>query len=74
MFGQFFSNLSDKGYLAARQAKFKIVENVETQAFIQGQNDALFVFGWVTLGVAVLMAGLIVHRVMRARKARSLPE
>jgi DHA2 family multidrug resistance protein len=65
---QFFSNVSDKGYLALQQAKFKIVENVETQAFIQGQNDALFVFGWVTLAVAVLMAGLIVHRVVRARK------
>lgn len=59
---QFFSAVSDKGILAGRQAKAAIVENVETQAYIEGLNDALVVFGWVTLAIAVGIAAVIGQR------------
>ncbi len=65
----FFTSINDGSTLAARkQATAAIVQNVETQAFIQGLNDGLVVFGWVTLTVALLLGGLIAKRMWSRRK------
>ncbi len=51
VFGHSFSALS----ASAAQAKGRIVANIETQAYIQGQNDALIVFGYITAVIAILL-------------------
>ncbi len=61
-------NLLDK-FPNLKEAKAAIVKNIETQAEIQGLNDALMIFGYVTSAVALILVILISYR---AYKAKSL--
>ncbi len=54
-------NLLDK-YPDSAQAQAALIKNVKTQAAIQGLNDALFIFGYVTCVVAVILLILISYR------------
>jgi DHA2 family multidrug resistance protein len=63
-----FSDLSDNALLSAKQAKLAIAQNIETQAYIQGLNDALFVFGCVTLAIGLLLLVLMVREAIRAKR------
>lgn len=49
-------------------AKAAIIKNIETQAYIQGLNDALIVFGYVTGAVAVILMSFILFRIWKNRK------
>lgn len=68
LFGQFYSDLSDKGLESTFQAKAEIIKNIEVQAFIQGQNDALFIFGCITSFVAFILFVFVIQRQMKLRK------
>jgi hypothetical protein len=50
-------------------AKAMIVRNIEIQAFVQGLNDALVAFGYITGGLTIL---LFIFVLARLRKARDL--
>ncbi len=58
-------NLLDK-YPDPVKAKLAIVENIQTQARIQGINDALIVVGYVMIVVAISLLILLVHRKWKA--------
>lgn len=47
-----------------------IIKNIETQAQIQGLNDALFIFGYVTSVVAIILAILISYRIWKIKKTK----
>lgn len=61
-----FQNLLDK-YPDPIQAKGAIIKNIETQAAIQGLNDALFIFGYVTLVVGFILVILIGYKTLKKR-------
>jgi DHA2 family multidrug resistance protein len=63
-----FHNLYDK-FPDAAQAKAAIIKNIMNQAYIQGLNDALIVFGYVTSAVAFILMVLIGYRMWKTRKA-----
>jgi DHA2 family multidrug resistance protein len=63
-------NLYDK-FPDPAQAKAAIVKNVLTQAYIQGMNDALIIFGYVTGAVALILAFLIGYRALKDKKQPS---
>lgn len=74
---QFFSSVSDKSFLASRQAELEIVQNIETQAFIQAINDGMMVFGYITIAIAIALAIFVfVERKLffGHKKSRSEPE
>jgi EmrB/QacA subfamily drug resistance transporter len=62
-----FQNLYDK-FPDAAHAKAAIIKNILTQAYVQGLNDALIVFGYVTGIVTVILFLFIVARVLKNRK------
>ncbi len=75
IFGQFYSDLSDKGGLGSTlQAKAEIIKNIEIQAFIQGQNDALIIFGYVTSVVALILLAFTIRRYMKSKKHKHIIE
>jgi len=61
-------NIYDK-YPDLAQAKAAIVKNILTQAYIQGLNDALIVFGYVTSVVAFILMILIGYKYWKSRSA-----
>ena len=61
-----FQNIYDK-FPDRAQAKAAIVKNVLTQAYVQGLNDALIVFGYVTGAVAILLMLFIGIRIWKNR-------
>jgi EmrB/QacA subfamily drug resistance transporter len=61
-----FHNIYNK-FPDPAQAKAAIVKNILTQAYIQGLNDALIVFGYVTSVVAIILMALIGYRSWKAR-------
>ena len=63
-----FHNIYNK-FPDAAQAKAAIVKNILTQAYIQGLNDALIVFGYVTSAVALILMILIGYRGWKARSS-----
>jgi EmrB/QacA subfamily drug resistance transporter len=63
-----FQNLYDK-FPNKAQAKAAIIKNIETQAYIQGLNDALIVFAYVTGAVALILLFFIGIRSWKDRKA-----
>lgn len=63
-----FSDLSDNALLSAKQAKLAIAQNIEKQAYIQGLNDALFVFGCVTLAIGLLLLVLMIREGVKAKR------
>jgi DHA2 family multidrug resistance protein len=65
-----FQNLMNK-YPDPVQAKEAIVKNILTQAEIQGINDALFMFGYVTLALFIILLTLFIFRYLKSRN-RSL--
>lgn len=65
-----FQNIYNK-FPDAAQAKAAIVQNIETQAYIQGLNDALIVFGYVTAVVTAILMVLIGYRVWKSRNTAS---
>ena len=52
------STFFDAAGNASELAKARIIENLEIQAGIQAMNDAMFIFGWVTIIVAIILAYL----------------
>jgi EmrB/QacA subfamily drug resistance transporter len=62
-----FNNLYDK-FPDAAQAKAAIVKNIATQAYIQGLNDALIVFGYVTGAVSLILMVMIGFRMWKTRR------
>lgn len=69
VFGHSFSALSAN----AAQAKGRIVANIETQAYIQGQNDALIVFGYITATIAILILILNLLNWWKTKRDRVIP-
>jgi predicted MFS family arabinose efflux permease len=59
-----FQNLYNK-FPDPNQAKAAIIKNIETQAFIQGLNDALIVFGYITGIVAFILMVLIGYKMLK---------
>jgi MFS transporter, DHA2 family, multidrug resistance protein len=49
--------------------KATIVQNIEVQAYIQAINDALFVFGWVTLIVTLVLVFISSYQWLKNRNA-----
>lgn len=64
-------NLYNK-YPDPTQAKAAIIKNIETQAYIQGLNDALIAFGYITAVVAAILLISIVFRLLKNRKRSAL--
>jgi EmrB/QacA subfamily drug resistance transporter len=62
-------NLYDK-FPDAAQAKIAIVQNIKTQAYIQGLNDSLIAFGYVTALIAAILMALISYRTWVRRKTQ----
>jgi DHA2 family multidrug resistance protein len=56
-------------YPSQALAKAAIVKNIETQAYIQGLNDALVLFGYVTAVVALILMILISYRLLKSKLA-----
>lgn len=54
------------------QAKAAIVRNIEIQAYIQGLNDALIAFGYITGAVAFILLASLLYRAWRNRKNKAL--
>lgn len=61
-----FWNLYHKFPDAAR-AKAAIVQNLKTQAFIQGLNDALIAFAYITTAVTLLLFAILSFRYLRSQ-------
>lgn len=59
-----FKHLYDK-FPDAALAKATIIQNVKNQAYIQGLNDSLIVFGYVTVAVTFILMILIGIRMLR---------
>lgn len=49
------------------QAKGAIIQNIENQAYIQGLNDALVAFGYITGAVEILLLVAILYHVWKKR-------
>ena len=64
VFSYSFSELA----ATAAQAKGRIIANIETQAAIQGQSDALIVFGYITSIVAFFLLILNLRNWWKERK------
>lgn len=64
---QTMQNLNDR-YPDPVLAKAAIIKNIETQAYIQGLNDALIIFGYVTAFFSVILFGLIIYRSIKEWK------
>lgn len=64
----YHTTLIDKTGDAKALAKATIVQNIELQASIQAINDALFVFGWVTLVVTVILLLISILQWQKNRK------
>lgn len=60
-------NLYDK-YGDLSLAKGLIIKNLHTQAYIQGLNDALMVFGYITMTITLALGALIGLRVWKNRQ------
>jgi len=61
-----FKNIYDK-FPDAATAKAAIIKNIQTQAYIQGLNDALIVFGYVTGVVALILLITLVIQIVKKR-------
>ncbi len=59
-------NLYDK-FPDPAQAKAAIVKNILNQAYIQGMNDALIIFGYVTAAVALILVLLLSYRSWKSK-------
>lgn len=59
--GKFTTDVSDNGFELSA-AKAAIVQNIKTQAFIQAQNDALLLFGYIGIAVFLLLLILNIRR------------
>ena len=57
---KFFASVSNESFFAERQAKLEIVKTIETQAYIQAINDAMMVYGYITLSVAIILLIMII--------------
>ncbi len=60
-------NLYNK-YPDPAQAKAAIVKNIETQAYIQGLNDTLIAFAYITGAVSLILLISILYRFLKSRK------
>jgi DHA2 family multidrug resistance protein len=69
---KFFTQVSDKGILAGKQAELSIAQTIATQAYVQSINDAMIVFGCVTLITALILLFLIAKKMWENRKAATL--
>ncbi|HSX10892.1 MAG TPA: MFS transporter [Chlamydiales bacterium] len=68
-----FYNLYDK-FPDASQAKAAIVKNIEIQAYIQGLNDAMIIFGYITCVVtAVLLITILIRMLKMRTKSATMP-
>lgn len=66
-----YQNLIDK-YPDPIHAKLAIMKNIKIQAGIQGLNDALFIFGYVTFVVAIILIILTCYRGFKKRIKESV--
>lgn len=69
-FAKVYSRTFSELAASAAQAKGKIIANIETQAYIQGQNDALIVFGYITAAIAILLLSLNILTWWKKKKAQ----
>lgn len=53
------------------QAKAAIIKNIEIQAQVQGLNDALIIFGYITAAVALILALLLGARAWKGRQKKN---
>lgn len=55
LYDKFSNDLSNNSLISAKQAKISIAQVIETQAYVQAINDAMVVFGAITLLVALVI-------------------
>lgn len=68
LYSHYNSTFFDNGTSSAAFAKSTIIKNIEIQAFIQAINDAMAVFGYVTMTVAFILIFLsFKHRKQKAK-------
>ncbi len=67
------SQLLSQGIESSEKANAILIANIKKQAFIQGLNDACFIFGWITLVVAIILFVLSVRAAIQ-RKTTTAPE
>ncbi len=68
IFSHYHSLIFDSGNESASLAKATIIQNIENQAYIQAINDAMIVFGYVTMVVAFILASLSLKNWFTSRK------
>jgi EmrB/QacA subfamily drug resistance transporter len=66
------SQLLSQGVETSEKANAILIANIKKQAFIQGLNDACFIFGWITLVVAIILLVLSVRAALQ-KKATTAP-
>ena len=67
------SQLLSEGVATTEKANAILIANIKKQAFIQGLNDACFIFGWVTLIVAVMLLILSVRATLQKKTNLTAP-
>jgi DHA2 family multidrug resistance protein len=74
LYNKFSNVLSDNNLIAGKQAKAEIIKTIETQAYVQSINDAMVVFGWITLAVALFILYLNLKQFWSANRKSSKVE
>jgi len=62
LYSHYQSTFFDTGSHSAALAKATIIQNIKTQAYIQAINDAMIVFGYTTLSVALILVSLGIYQ------------
>lgn len=70
LFSHYHSNIFDHGEESAALAKATIIRNIEIQAFILSINDALMVFGYITMVVTLALAYLNIQHWRKEKKSK----
>ena len=72
LFSHYQSTFFDQGEKSSALAKATLVRNIEIQAYIQAINDAMIIFGYVTIVVALVLVALSIHNWHKSRKKAKL--
>ncbi len=66
LYDKFSAVVSDNRLISAKQAKISIAETIELQAYTQSINDAMVVFGCITIVLAIVITYLNIRRYRQA--------
>lgn len=68
LYSHYHSTFFDSGTESAALAKATIIQNIKMQAYIQAINDAMIVFGYTTLSVALILVGLGIYEHLKKNR------